>query len=107
MLVVDCHPVHRAEAVKQWLAQHREDIEILYLPPYFQLELIYKVSETLITTRIPYLTRRPIEEGFAYFTNDLLNPAKYLNCDVNFRSSLLTSDTQPSSVETTKTVASA
>jgi len=32
--IVDRHPVHRAAAVKQWLAQHREDIELLYLPPY-------------------------------------------------------------------------
>ena len=38
----------------------------------FFLELIYKVSLTLITTQIRYLTQRPLEEGFAYFTNDLL-----------------------------------
>lgn len=34
MWIVDRHPVHRAEVVKQWLAQHHEDLELLYLPPY-------------------------------------------------------------------------
>lgn len=32
--IVDRHPVHRSQAVKQWLAQHHKDIEMLYLPPY-------------------------------------------------------------------------
>lgn len=32
--IVDRHPVHRAQAVQQWLAQHHETIEIIYLPPY-------------------------------------------------------------------------
>ncbi len=32
--IVDRHPVHRSQAVKQWLEQHRDAIEILYLPPY-------------------------------------------------------------------------
>jgi transposase len=34
MWIVDRHPVHRSQLVKQWLAQHHKDIEILYLPPY-------------------------------------------------------------------------
>lgn len=34
MWIVDRHPVHRAEAVKQWLAQHYQEIEMHYLPPY-------------------------------------------------------------------------
>jgi transposase len=34
ILIVDRHPVHRSQAVKQWLEQHRNAIEILYLPPY-------------------------------------------------------------------------
>ncbi len=32
--IVDRHPVHRSQAVKQWLAKHYTAIEILYLPPY-------------------------------------------------------------------------
>lgn len=32
--IVDRHPVHRAQAVQQWLAQHHETIEMIYLPPY-------------------------------------------------------------------------
>lgn len=32
--IVDRHPVHRAQAVQQWLLQHRETIEMIYLPPY-------------------------------------------------------------------------
>jgi transposase len=32
--IVDRHPVHRAQAVQQWLVQHQETIEIIYLPPY-------------------------------------------------------------------------
>lgn len=34
MWIVDRHPVHRSQAVQQWLAQHHKDIEMLYLPPY-------------------------------------------------------------------------
>jgi transposase len=34
MWIVDRHPVHRAQAVKDWLAQHCEEIELFYLPPY-------------------------------------------------------------------------
>ena len=33
-LVVDRHPVHRSQAVQQWLAEHRHTIEMIYLPPY-------------------------------------------------------------------------
>lgn len=32
--IVDRHPVHRAQAVKEWLAKHTQDIELFYLPPY-------------------------------------------------------------------------
>lgn len=32
--IVDRHPVHRSQAVQQWLVQHRETIEIIFLPPY-------------------------------------------------------------------------
>lgn len=32
--IVDRHPVHRAQAVKDWLTQHSEKIELFYLPPY-------------------------------------------------------------------------
>lgn len=32
--IVDRHPVHRSRAVKQWLAEHRDTIEMIYLPPY-------------------------------------------------------------------------
>lgn len=32
--IVDKHPVHRAEQVQQWLAEHKEQIEIFYLPSY-------------------------------------------------------------------------
>ena len=34
MWIVDRHPVHRAQAVKDWFAQHAKDIELFYLPPY-------------------------------------------------------------------------
>lgn len=34
MWIVDRHPVHRSQAVQQWLAQHRQVIELFYLPPY-------------------------------------------------------------------------
>jgi transposase len=33
-LIVDRHPVHRAKKVKQWLAEHREQIRLFYLPGY-------------------------------------------------------------------------
>jgi hypothetical protein len=32
--IVDRHPVHRAQAVKDWFATHTKDIELFYLPPY-------------------------------------------------------------------------
>ncbi len=32
--IVDRHPVHRSGAVKQWLDEHEQEIELLYLPPY-------------------------------------------------------------------------
>lgn len=32
--IVDRHPVHRSGAVQQWLAEHEQAIELLYLPPY-------------------------------------------------------------------------
>lgn len=32
--IVDRHPVHRSNPVKQWLDEHRQLIELLYLPPY-------------------------------------------------------------------------
>jgi transposase len=34
MWIVDRHPVHRAQAVKDWFAKHTKDIELFYLPPY-------------------------------------------------------------------------
>jgi transposase len=34
MWIVDRHPVHRSQAVQQWLVQHRQVIELFYLPPY-------------------------------------------------------------------------
>ena len=33
-LIMDRLPVHRAAAVKAWLAQHRSQIKVYYLPPY-------------------------------------------------------------------------
>jgi transposase len=32
--IVDRHPVHRAQAVKDWFAKHTKEIELFYLPPY-------------------------------------------------------------------------
>jgi transposase len=34
MWIVDRHPVHRSEAVRQWLQEHRDKIEMHLLPPY-------------------------------------------------------------------------
>jgi transposase len=34
MWIVDRHPVHRTQAVKDWFAKHAQDIELFYLPPY-------------------------------------------------------------------------
>lgn len=34
MWIVDRHPVHRSQAVKQWLDQHYQAIELFYLPSY-------------------------------------------------------------------------
>ena len=34
MWVVDRYPVHRSQAVQQWLGEHRDTIEMIYLPPY-------------------------------------------------------------------------
>jgi len=33
-LIVDGHPVHRARALKEWLARHTKEIALFYLPPY-------------------------------------------------------------------------
>jgi transposase len=33
-LILDNLRVHHSEAVKKWLEQHREEIEVFYLPPY-------------------------------------------------------------------------
>jgi len=33
-LIVDRHPVHRAHLVQQWVAQHADQLELFYLPPY-------------------------------------------------------------------------
>jgi len=33
-LIVDNHPVHRAKKVKNWIAKHKERIEIFFLPSY-------------------------------------------------------------------------
>ena len=33
-LIVDGHPVHRARAVKEWLAGHANELALFYLPPY-------------------------------------------------------------------------
>jgi len=32
--IIDRHPVHRSLLVQQWLNEHREMIELLYLPSY-------------------------------------------------------------------------
>ena len=32
--IVDRHPVHRSEAVQQWLYEHQASIEMYFLPPY-------------------------------------------------------------------------
>jgi len=34
MWIVDRHPVHRSDAVRQWLHDHQDQIEMHYLPPY-------------------------------------------------------------------------
>lgn len=34
MWIVDRHPVHRSDAVQQWLAKHQDKIELHFLPPY-------------------------------------------------------------------------
>ncbi|CAA9581856.1 Mobile element protein [uncultured Synechococcales cyanobacterium] len=34
MWIVDRHPVHRSDAVRQWVHNHQDHIEIHYLPPY-------------------------------------------------------------------------
>lgn len=34
MLIVDGHPVHRSAAVKRWVSEHAEQIELFYLPGY-------------------------------------------------------------------------
>lgn len=34
MWIVDRHPVHRSDAVRQWLHEHRNQIEMHFLPPY-------------------------------------------------------------------------
>jgi transposase len=33
-LIIDGHPVHRAKLVQAWREEHREDMEIIYLPGY-------------------------------------------------------------------------
>lgn len=33
-LIVDGHPVHRASAVKQWVAEHADQLRLFYLPGY-------------------------------------------------------------------------
>jgi len=33
-LIVDGHPVHRAKAVKQWVAEHADQLRLFYLPGY-------------------------------------------------------------------------
>jgi len=33
-LIVNRHPVHRAHQVQQWVAQHSDQLELFYLPPY-------------------------------------------------------------------------
>jgi transposase len=33
-LIVDRHPVHRSRKVQQWVAQHQDQLELFYLPPY-------------------------------------------------------------------------
>lgn len=32
--IVDRHPVHRAQEVQKWLAEHKQQIELFYLPSY-------------------------------------------------------------------------
>lgn len=32
--IVERHPVHRSTAVRQWLAEHEQQIELFYLPSY-------------------------------------------------------------------------
>jgi len=34
IFIVDAHPVHKAKAVSQWLTEHKEEIEVHYLPGY-------------------------------------------------------------------------
>jgi transposase len=34
MWIVDRHPVHRSQAVKDWFAKHTKEIELFSLPPY-------------------------------------------------------------------------
>lgn len=34
MWIVDRHPVHRCDAVQQWLQEHQQIIELHFLPPY-------------------------------------------------------------------------
>src|SRR5438046_6789198 len=37
-LIIDGHPVHKSRSVSRWLAEHREQIRIFFLPSY-SLEL--------------------------------------------------------------------
>ena len=34
MWIVDRHPVHRSNAVQEWLQEHRDKIEMQFLPSY-------------------------------------------------------------------------
>ena len=34
ILILDGHPVHRAAAVRRWVEQHGEAIELVFLPGY-------------------------------------------------------------------------
>lgn len=60
--IVDRHPVHRSEAVQQWLHEHQAKIEMHFLPPYSPQ------AQSFGGKLPPEISH--------------LNPAEYLNCDV-------------------------
>jgi hypothetical protein len=35
--IVDRHPVHRSKAVKQWLAEHVNQIDLFFCPPTLRI----------------------------------------------------------------------
>jgi transposase len=80
ILILDGHPVHRAAAVRGWVAEHAEAIELVFLPSYSPelnpTELLNQdVKSNALGRRRPHSQQEMIDDTRSYLRSTQRRPA--------------------------------